>query len=71
MAITIQNIIDVLEKFHSKYKLSADKKSITFFFNNGDITRIEIGDDNKSIAVCGRIIGDLDELETWLYYNRG
>lgn len=72
MKITIHDVIVILEKFHRKYELSKDRKFITFFYDNGDRTLIEIGDDKKSVAVGGKIIGNLENLEnleTWIYYN--
>lgn len=67
--ITIDDVIDMLQKFRRKYEISNDRKSITFFFDNGDRTLIGIGDDHKSVSMSGQIIGNLEDLENWIYWN--
>ena len=61
--ITIKDIAKLLDIYYKKYEIDLSGNSILYFFDNDDKTRIEIGDDKKSVSFLGRIIGDLKELE--------
>lgn len=72
--ITIDDITKTLNKYNRKYQVMTYRKNrwtndscILFYYNNGDITTIGVGDDGKSVYARGRIIGGLKELEDWLY----
>lgn len=61
--INIKDVAKLLDKYHKKYYFHQNEKSIKYFFENGDFTIIEIGDDHMSVSFEGKIIGDLEYLE--------
>ena len=62
--VTIDDIIALLDKYHQKYEVSENNKSIILYDKgDGSYTVIGIGDDYRYVSYEGKIIGGLKELE--------